>query len=108
MGIVMTFLGALVVAGFVALAAWIGYADPTHVNLQPHDHWRDLLSAHGFAVLREGSDGLWNVPYGRMPRPLDAAVNALPSLMQFLAGRLFLAPGSGESSVFVAEARRPA
>jgi len=31
MGIVMTFLGALVVAGFVALAAWIGYADPSLV-----------------------------------------------------------------------------
>ena len=31
-----------------------------------------LLVAHGFAVLREGSDGLWNVPYGRSP--LNAAV----------------------------------
>lgn len=31
MGIVMTFLGALVIAGFVALAAWIGSADPSLV-----------------------------------------------------------------------------
>jgi hypothetical protein len=54
-------------------------------------------------VLREGSDGLWNVPYGKLPKLLDALVHAVPSLTQFLAGRLFLRPGSGESSVFVIE-----
>ena len=31
MGIVMTFVGALVVIGLVALVAWIGYSDPTLV-----------------------------------------------------------------------------
>lgn len=87
---------------------WSGFADPTHVNLKPHADWRLFLEEGGFAVLREGSDGLWNVPYRRMPRPLDAAVHALPSLTQFLAARLFLRPGSGESSVFVVEVRRPA
>ena len=85
---------------------WLGYRDPTHINLKPHAQWRAFLVEHGFDVLREGSDGLWNVPYGRLPRLLDAAVHAGPSLAQFLAGRLFLAPGSGESSVFVVQ-RRP-
>ena len=28
-------------------------------------------STHGFAVLREASDGLWNVPYGRVFSPRD-------------------------------------
>jgi SAM-dependent methyltransferase len=86
---------------------WSGFADPTHVNLKPHAEWRRFLDEGGFTVLREASDGLWNVPYGKMPRALDAAVRALPALTQFLAGRLFLRPGSGESSVFVVEARRP-
>jgi SAM-dependent methyltransferase len=85
---------------------WLGYRDPTHINLKPHAQWRAFLVEHGFDVLREGSDGLWNVPYGRLPRLLDAAVHAGPSLAQFLAGRLLLAPGSGESSVFVVQ-RRP-
>jgi hypothetical protein len=31
MGIVMTFLDVLAIAGFVALAVWVGYADPTLV-----------------------------------------------------------------------------
>jgi SAM-dependent methyltransferase len=83
---------------------WIGFADTTHVNLQPAARWRRLLEAGGFHVEREGSDGLWNVPYGRRPTPLDA-VRAAPALFQYLAGRLLLPPGSGESAVFVA--RRP-
>lgn len=82
---------------------WMGYQDPTHINLKPHAQWREFLTGAGFRVLREGSDGLWNVPYSRLPKLIDAAVYAVPSLAQFLAGRLFLPPGSGESSVFVIE-----
>jgi len=82
---------------------WTGYQDPTHINLKPHAQWRQFLVDAGFTVLREGSDGLWNVPYGRLPKLLDAGLHAVPSLAQFLAGRLFLRPGSGESSVFVVE-----
>ena len=81
---------------------WVGYADPTHVNLKPHAQWRELLVAHGFAVLHEASDGLWNVPYGRVLGPRDVA-RAAPAFAQYVAGRLVLPPGSGESSVFVVE-----
>jgi hypothetical protein len=31
MGVVMTFIGVLVIAAIVALVAWIGYSDPTLV-----------------------------------------------------------------------------
>jgi SAM-dependent methyltransferase len=82
---------------------WGGYDDPTHINLKPHAEWRDFLVDAGFRVLREGSDGLWNVPYRRLPVLVDAALHSGPSLAQFLTGRLFLPPGSGESSVFVLE-----
>ena len=84
---------------------WVGGRDLTHINLKPHVRWREFLLGHGFDVLREGSDGLWNVPYGRLPRLVDAALHAGPALAQFLAGRLFLPPGSGESSVFVLQRR---
>lgn len=82
---------------------WAGFSDPTHINLKSHAAWRELLAAQGFTVLREGSDGLWNVPYGKLPKLVDAVLHAGPSLAQFLAGRLFLRPGSGESAVFVLE-----
>jgi SAM-dependent methyltransferase len=82
-------------------ARWVGFDDPTHVNLRSHAQWRELLAAHGFTVRREGSDGLWNVPYGR-PWPGDA-VRAAPAFAQYLAGRLVLPPGAGESAVLVVE-----
>ena len=84
----------------LAGSRWVGFADPTHVNLKPHSQWRELLAGHGFDVLCEGSDGLWSV--GRPPRPL-AAVRAAPALAQYLAGRLILAPGSGESAVLLVQ-----
>ena len=86
-------------------AAVVGYADPTHVNLKPHAYWRDCWSTHGFAVLREGSDGLWNVPYGRGTARAMSSGRPRRSA-QYLAGRLVLPPGSGESSVFVIRAFR--
>lgn len=87
----------------LAGSAWNGFRDETHINLKPHVEWRRFLVDHGFTVVREGSDGLWNVPYGRLPKLMDAALRAGPSLVQFLSGRLFLRPGSGESSLFVVE-----
>ena len=85
--------------------AWMGFSDETHINLKPHAVWRRFLADHGFVVEREGSDGLWNVPYSRMPKIVDAARYAVPALTQFLAGGIHLRPGAGESSIFVL--RRP-
>jgi SAM-dependent methyltransferase len=83
--------------------AWNGFADPTHINLKPHADWRAFLLRQGFGIVAEGSDGLWNVPYSRLPRLVDAALHAGPSLAQFLLGRIVLRPGTGESSIFVVE-----
>lgn len=91
-------------AGFgraLAQDAWNGFTDPTHVNLKSHAEWKRTLERGGFSVEREGSDGLWNVPYGRAPKLVDAVRYAVPSLSQYLSGRLFLRPGTGESSVFI-------
>ncbi|MDD7940968.1 class I SAM-dependent methyltransferase [Actinomycetospora lutea] len=85
--------------------AWMGFADPTHINLKSHAEWREFITARGFVVEREGTDGLWDVPYGRLPKLLDAGLHAVPAFLQFLSGRLVLRPGSGESSIFVL--RRP-
>ena len=88
-------------------SGWNAYKDPTHINLKTHAQWRRLFADSGFEVLREGSDGLWNVrknsevPYSNWPKPLDAARHALPMAAQFLSGRLWLTPGTGESSLFV-------
>lgn len=82
---------------------WSGFDDPTHINLKTHAQWRAFIGERGFSVLQEGTDGLWNPPYGRLPRLADAALHSGPALAQFLAGRLVLRPGRGESSIFVIE-----
>lgn len=82
---------------------WSGFDDPTHINLKTHAEWRSFIGERGFSVLREATDGLWNPPYGRLPKLFDAAVHSGPALAQFLIGRLVLRPGRGESSIFVIE-----
>ena len=32
---------------------WMGFEDPTHINLKTHDEWRAFLTARGFVVERE-------------------------------------------------------
>ena len=80
-----------------------GFADPTHINLKPHAQWRELLVAHGFVVRARGH----RRAVGRALRPPAEARStpprAVPAFAQFLAGRLVLPPGRGESSVFVVE-----
>lgn len=85
----------------LAGADWMGFADETHINMKPHADWRAVLERAGFVVEREGTDGLWNVPYSTRPKLVDAAIYAVPAFAQFLSGRLVLPAGSGESSVFV-------
>ncbi|WP_132425993.1 hypothetical protein [Pseudonocardia endophytica] len=76
---------------------------PTPPVPRGHARIRELLVDAGFAIVREGSDGLSRGPYGRVPVGLDP--RAAPAAAQRSAGRLTLAPGSGESAVFVV--RRP-
>jgi SAM-dependent methyltransferase len=85
--------------------AWFGYRDPTHVNLKSAQEYRALLEKHGFVVIEAGTDGLWDFPYAtRVPKLVDVALHATGTVLQFVAGRLLLACGAGESCVIVAEA----
>jgi len=86
-------------------SGWGGFTDPSHINLKSHQDWRAFMEARGLSVVEEASDGLWNPPYGRLPRLMDAALRSGPALTQFLSGRMLLPPGSGESSLFVVRTR---
>lgn len=81
---------------------WTGFGDPTHVTLIGSKEWHELFVAAGFSVHKVGTDGLWNLPYrvgkGKI---LDGLRFSLPTLVQFLFGRLLLSAGSGESAIFL-------
>ncbi len=79
---------------------WRGYDDPTHITLRGHEYWKKLLTDADFEILAEGSDGLWDPPYGFWF--IDRA-RLVPIAAQVFAGRLLKQPGSGESAVLVAK-----
>ncbi|MBM7519381.1 class I SAM-dependent methyltransferase [Nocardioides nitrophenolicus] len=81
--------------------AWNALSDPTHINMKSHDEWRRFLTDQGLVVEREATDGMWNFPYSSWPKLLDGLRYGLPMAAQYLAGRMFLKPGRGESSFFV-------
>lgn len=81
--------------------SWDGFSDPTHINLKSHDQWRRFFADRGLGVVGEGSDGMWNPPYADGARIWEAARFSVPAFGQYLAGRLLVPPGAGESSIFV-------
>jgi SAM-dependent methyltransferase len=83
---------------------WTSFGDPTHVTLMGHQEWEALFVSAGFTVSRTGTDGLWCLPYRDGKGKIrDGLRYAIPTVVQFLAGRLILPAGSGESAVFLLE-----
>lgn len=80
---------------------WNALTDPTHINLKSHDEWLAFFAANGIEVERQGTDGMWNFPYSRLPKLLDGLRYGLPMAAQFISGRMFVSPGKGESCFFV-------
>lgn len=39
------------------------YQDPTHVSVLSPDDWRSYLREHGFRIVHDGTDTLWDPPY---------------------------------------------
>ena len=83
---------------------WIGFGDPTHITLIGWREWSDFFTAAGFSVCHVGTDGLWCLPYRQgSGRVRDGLRFSVPTVVQYLAGRLILSAGSGESAVFLLE-----
>lgn len=89
-------------ASRVKKSDWLALTDPTHINLKGHAEWRKLFLDQGFTVLQEASDGLYDFPYPpRRSRLIDIGLRGWPTLLQFVAGRLLLKAGTGESAIFL-------
>ena len=41
---------------------WFGWHE-THVNIKTIKEWRDIMNSHGFNILKDGTDTLWDTPY---------------------------------------------
>jgi SAM-dependent methyltransferase len=84
---------------------WIGFRDPTHVNLLTPTQWRDLFEGHGFQVLHQWGDGLWDVPYlPLLPTALQLLLFTSPAALQVLTGGSFMPTRAAESVIFTLRA----
>ena len=41
---------------------WFGWHE-THINIKTIKEWRDIMDNHGFNILKDGTDTLWDIPY---------------------------------------------
>jgi SAM-dependent methyltransferase len=78
---------------------WIGFQDPTHINLKTADQWIDFISHAGLTIERSGSDGLWDFPYRGRSKAIDAMRRGWKTIAQMLAARIIIHPGEGESII---------
>ena len=82
---------------------WIGYQDPTHINLRPPAEWLALVRGAGFKTLRVFADGFWDVPYiPVIPKGLQKLSFGSLGGFQAILGFPFLPMRWGESIMVVA------
>ncbi len=57
--------------------------DKTHINCQVPAVWKQWSEAHGFAVIKQFGDGLWDVPYlPLIPKVVQFGMFGLPAFLQ--------------------------
>lgn len=93
-------------ARFAKQEKWLGYRDPTHVNLKTAEEWsRWFVERWRFSIVRCGADGYYDFPYGKgaLRSLVGDGLKVIRTALQFLAGRLLLDLGDGEACIFVLE-----
>jgi SAM-dependent methyltransferase len=83
---------------------WIGYKDPTHINLKPPEEWLACLRLNQFRVVKAFSDGFWDAPYlPFIPTALQKLFFGLPGGLQAVLGWSIIPLRMGESLIVVAK-----
>ncbi|UCC52073.1 MAG: methyltransferase domain-containing protein, partial [Anaerolineaceae bacterium] len=83
---------------------WIGYRDPTHINLKAPFDWLRLLRENGLRPRRVLSDGFWDAPYiPLVPDVIQKLFFGAPGGLQAVLGWGFIPPWMGESLIVLAD-----
>ncbi len=83
---------------------WIGYKDPTHINLKPPEQWLASLRLNGLLPRKVFSDGFWDAPYfPTIPTALQKLFFGLPGGLQAILGWSIIPLRMGESLIVLAE-----
>jgi SAM-dependent methyltransferase len=83
---------------------WIGYQDPTHINMRPAAVWLEEIRANGLKVRKVFSDGFWDPPYVPwVPVRLQKLIFGAPGGLQAVFGWSIIPLQMGESLIALAE-----
>jgi SAM-dependent methyltransferase len=85
-------------------ADWVGYKDPTHINLKPPQEWLATLRLNGLRPRKVFSDGFWDAPYiSIVPTILQKLFFGLPGGLQAVLGWSIIPLRMGESMIVLAD-----
>jgi SAM-dependent methyltransferase len=83
---------------------WYAHKDPTHRSLLPPDRWLQMVGQAGLSLVKEFSDGYWDVPYiPWLPLWIQFPIFVGPSALACLTGRDILPARFGENILVIAE-----
>ena len=86
---------------------WYARKDPTHRSLFSPEKWINIVDQSGLSVVKESSDGYWDVPYvNNVPIWMQYLLFLGPTAFACLTGRDILPPRFGENIMVIA--RKPA
>jgi SAM-dependent methyltransferase len=90
------------------LKQWMGYTDPTHINLKSATQWQSFFEqSWGVNVVKMNADGYYDFPYVKLSslKIFSEFGRLLRTAFQFIFAALLLPPGDGEACVFILEKR---
>jgi SAM-dependent methyltransferase len=84
--------------------AWYACKDPTHRSLLLPSQWLQMVEEAGLSLLKEFSDGYWDVPYVPwLPLWVQFPVFIGPSALMCITGRDILPARFGENILVIAQ-----
>lgn len=83
---------------------WIGYQDPTHINLKIPAEWLAMLEKYRIKPFKVFSDGFWDAPYlPVIPARLQKLFFGAPGGLQAILGWSIIPVRMGESLIVLAK-----
>ncbi len=83
---------------------WIGYQDPTHINLWSPEKWLGTIRTHEIEPIKVYSDGFWDAPYvDWLPASIQKVLFGAPGGIQAVFGWSVVPLRLGESLIVLAK-----
>ena len=82
---------------------WIGFKDPTHINLKNYDEWKIFFNIINLKLVKCSNDGLWDFPYSANIFNFKFLKILILMFFQIFLGFMLLKHNEGETLIFILE-----